>query len=362
MKAPYVATEPYIASPPSGSQASLKHKPDFWIAFTIVILTGLVAIAWWLYSPRQDHIGAITMNGDDSWFYNYELGVEMQDPEILYDGTGQSIHNAQQADIIIIGWSRLLFGLDWRVADRVAQQRHLKIFNLGIASVYSGEFYLKIIQKWHLHPKLFVINADRDVSDYRNSFFFMALNASGTDNVVRHGWLTAYTHVIGRNIRWRAQDFLGELHPYQYRSAVNGAWNVDAWPNYRSSSNKPITLQRFEKVDDDIVDDYLILPRDSDSPCPAFPQEIAAAKDYGRDIDAAAVLIQVPSTFACAQRIREIADAVGIPAFTVNPTQYTSVDGGGHLDGISAHRWSTQFFDWLTQLPQFQQAFPHEEK
>jgi hypothetical protein len=76
------------------------------------------------------------------------------------------------------------------------------------------------------------------------------------------------------------------------------------------------------------------------------------SEDYFRDINAPAVLIQVPSTFACAQRIHEIADAVGIPAFTADPTQYTSIDGGGHLDAISAHKWSTQFVDWLTQLPQ----------
>jgi hypothetical protein len=70
------------------------------------------------------------------------------------------------------------------------------------------------------------------------------------------------------------------------------------------------------------------------------------------------VLIQVPSAFACAQRVHEIAAAVGVSSFTVDPTLFSNNDGGGHLDAVSARRYSTVLFAWLEQLPEFQRLFP----
>lgn len=100
----------------------------FWFQSAATIAMALIAVGTWLYSPNRDHIGAIAMNGDGSWFYNDEPGIEMQDSELL---------------------------------------NHLKSFNLDVASFYSGESYLKVIQKWHLHPTLFVANADRDIKDFQ---------------------------------------------------------------------------------------------------------------------------------------------------------------------------------------------------
>lgn len=351
--------EAQIAMPPSLPQASAGEARRFWSGAACTAAVISLAFAWFLHSPNQDHIGAIPMNGDSSWYYNYEINYqtsgEMQDPEILYDGIGHSIENAQQADIIFVGWSRVLFGLDYRVADQFAQQRHLKVFNLGFAGISSGEFPLKVAQKWHLRPKLWVINADRDETDYRYGFFHMALDGSFLQGVVRDSWLTAYKNVVSRNIRWRFKYFLGELHPFEYRSAVNGSWNLDNWPFYRLLNNAPITLKSIEIVNGRVV----IGDRSSDTPCPALPEEITEAKDYLKELGSAAVLIQIPSEGACAQRVHEIADALGVSAFTVDPTQYSTVDGGGHLDGVSAHKWSTQFFDWLAQTPDFQRAFPN---
>lgn len=362
MRAPYTDTGPHIAASLRESQASASERRRFWSAFGITAIALLIALAWWVHAPNQDQFASIPMNGDGSWFFDYELGREMQDPEILYDGIGHSIENAQQADIIFIGWSRLLFGLDWRVVDQFAQQHHLKIFNLGIASVYSGDFYLRIIQKWHLHPKLWVINTDRDLKDFHSGFFYMTLdNGPGPDmleRVIRHGWLTSYKNVIGRNIRWRAELSLGLLRPFQYRSASNGNWALDTWPNYRSDKNPPIALKSFAVVNGVLV----ASDRASDPACPALPEEVTSAKDYIREIGGAVTLIQMPSEFACAQRVHEIAHAVGVSAFTVDPTQFSSVDGGGHLDGIGAHKWSTRFFAWLAQSPEFQHAFPNGAK
>src|SRR5262249_52035328 len=137
----------------------------------------LMLTVWWTYSPGQDHIASIPLNGDGTWYHNYEIAHEIQDQEIFYHGIGQSIHNAQQADIIFLGSSRLIFGIHREVFDDFARKHHLKMFNMGLAGVTNGEFSLRIIRRFGLRPKLWVINTDRDVNDFRFGFFFMALQS-----------------------------------------------------------------------------------------------------------------------------------------------------------------------------------------
>ncbi len=95
-----------------------------------------------------------------------------------------------------------------------------------------------------------------------------------------------------------------------------------------------------------------------DQSCPVLPEEVAGADHYLKEIGGSAVLIQVPSSFACAQRIQELSAALAVPAFTVDQTKFSSIDGGGHVDGISAHKYTTMLFAWLEQLPEFRQLFP----
>ncbi len=154
--------------------------------------------------------------------------MEIQDFEIFFHNIGHSIDNARQADIIFLGWSQLLFAIDWRLFDAFEQKHHLRMFNMGLADVYSGDFYLRIARKWDLHPKLWVINADRDLKDYRSGFFFMTLTgghgSSAVDEVVKHSRLRAYKNVISRNLEWRAKMASGLLKTDPYRSATTGSW------------------------------------------------------------------------------------------------------------------------------------------
>ena len=98
--------------------------------------------------------------------------------------------------------------------------------------------------EWGLHPKLWVINTDRDLKDYRSGFFFLTLSGglgtSATNRVVRYSVLHAYKNVIGRNIRWRLKMALGLLNMYSFRSAATGNWYLANWPNYSTDNNPPI--------------------------------------------------------------------------------------------------------------------------
>ena len=88
-----------------------------------------------------------------------------------------------------------------------------------------------------------------------------------------------------------------------------------------------------------------------------LPEEVEEARSYLNRSGSNFVLIQVPSSFAFAQRVHGLAAAVGVPAFTVNQTQFSSSDGGGHLDQRSARKYTGLLLAWLQQTPAFQKLF-----
>jgi hypothetical protein len=343
----------------AATHATFSQLSRYWSAFAAsVALFSLLAV-WGTHSPGQDHFASISLNGDGSWYHNYEFAAEIQDQEILYHGIGHSIENARQADIIFLGWSRLIFGIDWQVFEEFERKHHLKMFNMGLAGVFSGEFSRRIIHKWGLRPKLWVINTDRDLKDYRNGFFYMVLQSAanfgtgGAERVVNYSSARALKNVVGRNIRWRVKMAAGLLKHDPYRSAKTGNWYLDNWPHYAEEKNPAIKRLELSFVGSTPVTKERVA-----SSCPVFPEEVDGAKDFVKEIGGAVVLIQVPSSFACAQRVEELGAGIAAPSFTVDASQFTSIDGGGHLDRKSARKYSTMLFDWLEQLPDFQRLFP----
>jgi hypothetical protein len=328
----------------------------YWLGFCATLALLFLLTSWWVHSTGQDHIGAITLRGDSAWYYNYAPGFEIQDQDIFYHGIGQSIENARNADIIFLGWSKLLFGLDWRQFDAFAQKHQVKMFNMGFAGVESGEFARLIIHKFGLRPKLWIINADNDLHEAQAGFFSSSLSSGAglpASTVLKYGSLWSYKNVIGRNIRWRLQRVHGSAKLWSYRSVKTGNWYLDDWPNH-THQNPPIKLRELHRTGPASVN---VTERVNFS-CPAIPEEVAAAQRYLTDIGGTAVLIQLPNQFSCAQRVQEMAKALEIPALTVDEIQFTTVDGG-HLDSAGAQKYSKALFAWLEELPEFQRLFPH---
>ncbi|MGA7805250.1 hypothetical protein [Bradyrhizobium sp.] len=340
-----VVTDSIDDSSPIGcASSSLFHRAvapvvKYWLAFAGTAV-GLILLAFAaIYSPGEDHLAAIPLNGDGAWYYNYGIYSEIQDNDIFFHGIGHSIENAQQADIIFLGTSRPLLGIDWRLFEAFEQKHHLKMFNMAFAGVPSGEFALRIIQKWALKPKMWVI----DVGELHNSFFSMtwtsAFGASATERVVSYGRLRAFKNVLGRNLVWRLKIPFGLLNQGRsFRSAKTGNWYLDGWPNYLSTSNPRIQT---------VIDS-----------CPAPPEELEDARHYVEALGGIAVLTQTPNKDSCARRVLDIASALTTPAITVDATQFTTADGGTHLDRIGAHEYTAVLFSQLEQLPAFRKLFP----
>jgi hypothetical protein len=356
---PYAAMAPHSAAVGAQPQERAERQASrYWSAFAASIALLFVLVGWWSYSPGQDHVASISLNGDGTWYHNYEIAFEIQDQEIFYHGIGHSIESAQQADIIFLGTSRLVFGLDWRVFEEFERKHNLRMFNMGLVGISNGEFSLRIIRKWGLRPKIWVINTERDLSDFRSGFFFLALvspaqfGGGAAPRVVNYSRMRALRNVLGRNIRWRLKMTIGLLKADPYRSAKTGNWYLDNWPNYTSSVNAAIRPTELRVVDGAFQQSERVDPS-----CPVMQEEVEGAKRYFEAIGGSVVLMQVPSAFSCPQRVHELASAVAVPGFTVDAPQFSSTDGGGHLDGVSAKKYSTEFFAWLEQLPEFQRLF-----
>jgi hypothetical protein len=316
----------------------------YWSSFAATIAFAVMLMLWWIHSPGQDHLGSIPLDDDGTWYQNYEPGFELQDHEIFFDGIGHSIEDAQQADIIFLGSSTVLFGIDWRLSEEFERTHHVKLFNMAFAGVTSGEFSLRLIQKWGLHPKLWIINADLLDGKIDNSFFYMFLPGGGNFKngspsvVVNTSWIRAFLTVVGRNIRWRWEVALGTLNQISFRSAQNGNWYTDKWP---------ARIGEHPNIDPPV-----------DSSCPENPKEADLARRYLDTIGGTAILIQVPSVIACAQRMDHLASALGVADFTVAPEQFSTIDGGWHLDDRGSRLYTAKLFTWLEQQPAFRRLFP----
>ncbi len=294
------------------------------------------------YSVSQDHFAAIPLDGDGKWFANYVINDPILDTDIFFHGIGRSIEHAREAEIVFLGTSRVVFGVNWRVFDAFAQEHHLKMFNMAFAGVMAGNFSKLLMHKWDLRPRLWVVDVYADTTGYENSFFKPDQYVGGNEgpSMRRPGRTAGYLHVAMIDFRWRLKMALGMDGPASYRSGETGNWYNDRWPAYLMTSLPKMQGGRTN--------------------CPADPRELSAIRSFVNELGGDVVLTQVPSIFSCQQRVREMAAAAGVPFFAPDPAGYSTTDGGGHLDGISSARYTREFFAWLENTKNFQRNFKNQ--
>ena len=116
-----------------------------------------VIVGMFCYSGGQDHFAAIPLNGNGNWYGNYVIkDMQILDSDIYFHGIGRSIEHARAADLLFLGTSRVVFGLNWRVFDAFAQKHQVGMFNMGFAGVMSANFSRMLIHRWDLKPRLWV--------------------------------------------------------------------------------------------------------------------------------------------------------------------------------------------------------------
>jgi hypothetical protein len=309
------------------------------------LLSFLAAFSIWATTGR-DHFAAIRAGHGPTWYQDLggDAVTEIQDQDIFFHQIGSSISHLKQADVVIVGSSLVSFAIDGEVASERLQRYGLKFYNFSFVGISSGEFTRRIAERFGIHPKLWIINADDGGGG--GHFFGDSVQRSFSGDVktiaaTQHSTLVALRDVIRRNLRWHVEYiFKRWLHsnalersdrviiPRFYRNAENGDADMTSFPRYLGLDNPPVAIK----------------PR---SECHASQKVIEIARRFVATVGGRVVLTLVPNTYYCEQQARELAEALGIDLILTGNTHYSSWDGGGHLDRRGRERFTA---DLMTAL------------
>lgn len=318
------------------------HKRYLWI-FTSAAL--LIAAALLLRPNYKDvfalsEFAGISAFDGDVWYR--DLGgrskPEIQDLDLFYHDIGPSIGHARQADIIILGPSFTLYGLDPDELRRFGERHGLKIFNMSFFGVRSGEFSRRIIKRWSLHPKLWIINLDDNFDHFFSTVLTMQWIGVPKPFPIpptEYGRLRGWGVVAQRNARWRLEDAMLPAKPdgSVYRRHDDGGVYLGNNPRFDADNGK------------------IVVTRDQN--CHAQPGTIDVGRNYLASIGGEAVLTLVPSSTWCPLQVRELGKALGKEVIVPPDAAYSTVDGGGHLD----HKGALAFTDYFLHELEQSQAF-----
>jgi len=327
-----------------------------YLAFVAGIV-GLLSVAGCLLLARQggDHFAALAPNNAKASWYQDLAGdyvTEIQDQDLFYHDIGRSIDYVRRADVVILGSSLVSFALNEEVIrDRLELPHGLKFYNMAFVGISSSEFSRRIIEKYGLHPRLWIINAD-DGGGGGNFFSRNLMRSFGADvksiSASQHGRAHAYYDVIRRNLRWRLEDVTAAARrglfpanaaktviPKFYRSDETGAADMSFFPHFLADDNPRVKMTR-------------------DPDCHTTPGVIAAARDFVRALGSQVVLTLVPNFHGCLTQVREIADAIGVEVVLPPRTDYSSWDNGGHLDRNGSAEFTSDLVSGLEKTSAFQ--------
>jgi hypothetical protein len=297
--------------------------------------------------PRPDHLGAVPLSGDYSWYMDFggRYVSEIEDEDLFYHNIGNSIDDAKKADIILLGPSFVAYALDPELLRQFGKRHGVKIYNMSFIGIRGGEFSREIIKRWRIHPKLWIINVD----DQFIHFFSHSLDLSmgskfQSISVVNYGRLRGWLTASSRNMRWRLEDrwaswWLGASGdtPGIYRRPDDGSIYLGFNPKYIASDNTMIHVDR-------------------DQNCHATQSTIDIGRSYLNEIGGNSILMLVPHSQYCPQQAVELAQALHVEAIVPPNAEYTTVDGGGHLDHKGALAFTEFVLSKLERSETFQKA------
>ncbi|KQZ02599.1 hypothetical protein ASD45_14345 [Pseudolabrys sp. Root1462] len=311
------------------------------IAGSILLLSLYAFAGYTQVAPAivsQNPFGPIYPNNDHRWYRDYggRFVPEIQDQELFYHNVGPSVSEAKKADIVILGPSFVSYAFDRDVLRKFGDDHRLRLYNMSFIGIRGGEFSLGVIEQWKIRPKLWIINVDDQIIHFFSRGMDLTL---GPKTVVipatNHGRLQGFVNVAGQNLRWRLEDWIaGYANPGIPRNVANGNVNLDGNPRYRAPDNKSIVF-------------------DTGRVCHASKEQIEIGRNFIQKIGGQVVFTLVPHSQACVQQARELAAALGVELIVPPFDNFSSVDGGGHLDKKGATKFSDYFFGELEKSQTF---------
>ena len=315
---------------------------------TVLVAIALLAV---IGGPR----GLLINRGDKGadWYQNLagRSIPEIQDQDFFRHDIAGVIKHVKSADIVILGSSLATFAFDDQTLHARLEERYgLRVYNMAFVGVASGEFSRIIIGKYHIRPKLWIINADDGGGG--GSFFSRSLvRAFGADaqtiQATTHGRSRALYDVVRKNMKWRLEALEDRFRfwfghalvranpiPDFYRNVATGAADMSDFPRYLLQTNPAVVSRRSPD-------------------CHSSAAAIDIARSFRDEIGGVSILTFVPNMHGCEHQAAEIARAIAVDFIPPGPRAYSSWDGGGHLDKRGARDFTEDFVAKLEQLDVF---------
>lgn len=290
----------------------------------------------------------IPRQGNPGWYRDFggRSIPQIQDQDVFYSNLGGSVDAAKNADIVFLGPSFVSYALDRQTLEDSRPLNPLKIYNMAFVGIRGGEFSRRVIERWKIRPRLWVINAD----DQFVHFFSNDLNVTlGPQKqpiaAVQRNRLRGYLTVIGRNLHWRIEDMIaayqnGYFTPTGlYRSISDGDMGLDANPGFVAPGNKPMLSAR-------------------DPDCHTNSAVVDYARSFLDEVGGQVVLTLVPHSQSCVQQAAELAKALNVELIAPPFDGLTTIDGGGHLDRYGAQKFTSYLAREIVKTSAYKRAFP----
>jgi hypothetical protein len=153
------------------------------------------------------------------------------------------------------------------------------------------------------------------------------------------GFLT----VLGRDLKWRIEDLISTIRAGHF------------WPAglYRSVSNGDVLLEDNPQYNAEHKASHIT--RDPD--CHTNPAVVDYARSFLKDVGRNAVFMLVPHANACVRQAAELASALNVELIVPPFDEFTTMDGGGHLDRKGAQKFTSYLAGELVKTRAFKRAF-----
>ena len=271
--------------------------------------------------------------GGDWRLSYYEAGQPVSmDHDVFYYGIGPSMERAKEADILILGHSMTLFGFEKDRTAEFARRHGVALFHLGLLSETGSEFFLKLMDRFRLRPRLVLV-----MLEYQGRLAFLEDGLTPfASSVISEGAIRRrLSTTLNERVRW----WIGGEKPTHllFRSQENGLLEAAAWPGYE---------ERHQAFPTEF--------NNCPSPSPEMVVRAVALRNGIAKQGGRLVLFVVPGRSNCLAGTREIARQLGIALLEIDGKEMTSFDDGYHLDRAGAILFTERFLEVLAASPVFQ--------
>jgi len=201
------------------------------IALAIVVFVGAFALVVWMLPNIELRAGGypgvftyadVRDSSADTYFVS--RGQHALNHLTLYHDIGDSIENARQADILIIGNSRALLGFSEAVFVGEAEKLGLRVFNLAMGHADSARLARELIRRHDLNPRVLIVSG--------GWFFYGKRYSDWAQEVIAMSRWQALKTYYEYSLAWELESRLHQHLPYldQFRKRPY------PWVHYRSES------------------------------------------------------------------------------------------------------------------------------